>query len=479
MGAITKDFKPKSCDELVSSISGKVLFQKDEAFEEARTAVWNLDSAGMPACIIKCKNATDVVAAIKFAKVNKKRICVHTAGAHSSQAVVDKCVTIDLSMMRSVSVDESLREATVEGGATIGDVDAGCKPYSLALPMGHVHHTGVAGMALNATSGVGFLCRSRSLTATFLKRVTLVTSDGTVKEVSEDENPELLWGMRGAGANFGIAVKMVFSLTKVAPTIFGGDVIKLGLGQGETDKTKSEIVQKWFELFSEAPVEAYSLLVLAPKGPVVTRLCYIPTEVDSEKPVPIIEKEANEVFKPYTSFGETMVNGTGMIDYWDGIQKMGEFGKSYYYQKASMIDIPREDFSDVADTLCAFSNTCPIENMGTGILLMPLGGNLHDLESDAIPTADVFNKMSWWIIIITEFPKGPEEPEVREKCLEWCREVYESIKPYRAKDKGRTKDYWSESIGEIYGSNIGRLKELKEQYDPTNLFSLNRNVSPK
>jgi len=486
MSINTKDLDPNSRDELVASVMGEVLFQEDKKFEDARTAVWNLDSAGMPAVIIKCKNANDVAAAIKFAKTNNVRICVHTAGAHSGHAVVDNCVTIDLSLLRSVSVDASSRQAIVAGGATIGDVDSACKPYGLALPMGHVHHTGVAGMALNATSGVGFLCRSRNLTATFLKGVTLVMSDGSVKEVNESENSDLFWGMRGAGANFGIAVKMVFSLTSVAPSIYGGDVIKFGRGTGpgaivcclNSDKTRNEIVMKWFEHFQNAPKEAYSLLVIAPKGPVVTRLCYIPSEDDTNKPKKLIKKEACDYFRPFTSFGKTLVKSTKMMNYWDGLQKLGQFDRSYYYQKASMVDIPSKDLSNVVDQFCTFADTCPVTNVGSGILVMPLGGNLQELDPSFSPTADVLSKMKWWIIVITEFPEGPASPQLRKECMEWTRDVYQVIEPYCAVDSGREKDYWAETIGSIYGNNVSRLRDLKEKYDPENVFSMNKNISP-
>jgi len=477
----TADLKTNTRNELIASIKGEVLFQENPKFEIARTSVWNLDSAGMPAVIVKCKNESDVAAAIKFAKENDIRISVHTAGAHSSHAVVDDTVTIDLSLLRAVTVDVLTRTATVAGGATIGDVDAACKSHMLALPMGHVHHTGVAGMCLNATSGVGYLCRSRGLTASFLKGVTIVMCDGSVKEVNENENSDLLWGMRGAGANFGIVTKMVFSLTKVSKKIFGGDVVKFGKGPGpgmNSDHTRAEIAMKFFEFFDGSPDECNGILVLAPKGPCATRLCYTPSEADSEKPAESIEKEAREAFEPYTSFGKTLVNGTKMIDYWDGIQKMQKVPPSYYYQKGNMVDIPSEDLPKVLDSISNFADTCPVTKMGSGILIMPLGGKLHRLDSASAPTNDVFNKMKWWFIIVIEFPEGPNDPKLRKQCIDWARDAFQVVEPYCATDSGRKKDYWAETIGSIYGNNMPRLKELKSLHDPENIFSLNRNISP-
>lgn len=143
-----------------------------------------------------------------------------------------------------------------------------------------------------------------------------------------------------------------------------------------------------------------------------------------------------------------------------------------------MVDIPNKDLSKVVDQLCAFTDTCPVTNMGSGILVMPLSGNLHELDSSFSPTADVFSKMKWWIIIITEFPEGPANPQLRKDCMKWTRDVFQVLEPYCAVDSGRKKDYWAETIGSIYGNNVSRLRDLKEKYDPENMFSMNRNISP-
>lgn len=481
---------PHSYDELVESVEeGSVLTPESVGFEDARTAVWNLDACGMPIIIVKCKMASEISATIKFAKVNKIPICVHTAGAHSSHAVVDNSCVIDLSLLRNVDVDPESRTATVQGGATIGDVDSACKPYGLALPMGHVHHTGVAGMALNATSGVGYLCRTRKLTVTLLKSVTLIMSDGTTKIADKDNNTDLFWAVKGAGSNFGVAIEMVFSLTKVAPKVFAGDIIKFGKDTGpgsvlclkflNSDKTRQELVLHWFNFFDSAPSECSSLLVIAPKGPVVSRICYTPSEEDADMPEKEISMEASKVFEPLSSFGATLMNQTKMMDYWDGLQKLGQFNPSYYYQKAANLSYIRPaQLEDVIDKLCNFADTCPVSNMGSGIIIMPLAGELCNLEPTSIPTAHAYGKLTYWFIVITEFPKGRADPDLRNRCIQWVRDVYEVVEPFAFKDKGREKDYWFDVLGDIYGDNMPRLRNLKLKYDPQNVFSLNRNIMP-
>jgi hypothetical protein len=475
-----------------SRTAGEVLFPQMKGFENARTSVWNYDAAGMPAAIVKCANAKDISSAMAFAKHNSLKICIHTAGAHSSHAVVDDCVVIDLSLLREVRVDKVARTATVAGGAMIGDVDKATKPHGLALPMGHVHHTGVAGMALNATSGVGYLCRTRGLTVTFLQAATIVMADGTVKQISENENSELLWAIRGAGSNYGIAIEMVFSLTQVALKVFAGDLVKFGKGTGpgkylcclNSKATREELVKKWFIFFSQesTPNECSSLLVIAPNGPVVSRISYIPTEKDALQSESEIREHAIEAFKPLAEFGFTLVNSTKMVDYWDGLQKMGEFNPSYYYQKAAnMSRIPEDKLSSIIDELCSYAEACPVTNLGSGIIVMPLGGELARMEPGSVPTAEVYSSMKWWFIVITEFPKGPKDIDLRNRCVQWVRDVYKVIEPFASKDEGRQQDYWSEVLGDIYGSaeNMDRLKDLKTKYDPSNIFSMNRNIAPK
>lgn len=478
-------------DNKQEAISGKVLFPETKGFEDARTSVWNYDAAGMPIVIVKCANANDVSAAIAFGTKNSLRICVHTAGAHSSHAVVDDCVVVDLSLLREVRVDKATRTATVAGGAMIGDVDKATKPHGLALPMGHVHHTGVAGMALNATSGVGYLCRTRGLTVTFLQAVTMVTADGTVKRISKDENSDLLWAIRGAGANFGIAIEMVFSLTQVSPKVFAGDLVKFGKGTGpgkllccvNSKKTKEELVMEWFSFFSHknTPDECSSLLVIAPKGPIVSRIAYIPTDKDSLKPEREICAQAKVAFKPLIDFGYTLMNSTKMVDYWDGLQKMGEFNPSYYYQKAAnMMSVPNDKLSSTVKELCSYAEVCPVTNMGSGIIIMPLAGELARMEDGICATANAYKAMKWWFIVITEFPKGPKNIKLRNKCVQWVRDVYKVVEPFATKDEGRQHDYWFEVLGDIYGSEdtIKKLRDLKTKYDPKNVFSMNRNIAP-
>ncbi|CAE8612409.1 unnamed protein product [Polarella glacialis] len=200
-------------DKLRKAVTCEVITpDMKQKYLEAR-GIWNLDASGFPLAFVMCKTTEDVSATVQYAKAAQLQICVRTAGAHSSHAVVDNVLCINLSLMRKVTVT-SAGTAEVEGGAMIQDVDDACAPSGMALPMGHVSHTGVAGMLLNATSGVGYMCRTRGLCGNFLLEATMVMHDGRVLTVNAKENEDLFWGLPGAGANFGIATRLSSSSQK-------------------------------------------------------------------------------------------------------------------------------------------------------------------------------------------------------------------------------------------------------------------------
>ena len=399
------------------------------------------------------------------------------------------CVCIDLSLMRSVRVDPKAATAEIGGGCLIGDVDDACKEHGLALPMGHVYHTGVAGMALNATSGVGYLARTRGLTVTYLREVTMVTADGKTRTVSDATDSDLFWATQGAGANFGVVTSMIFNLTKVPPKVLAGDVVKFPLGSGppcgclNSGKSRYELVQHFVDFYLSAPDECSALLVIAPQkaSPVVYRVCYIPKESDAEGDAAAARAavaRGREVYAPLLGFGNSysLLSNVKPRNYHSGLQKMGQFKPSYYYQKA--VNCTAELPAEVLRQLCAQAEAAPIQNMGTAIIMQRMGGAMGEMASDRTPTADIMGRLVYWVIIIAEFPKGGKDADMRDACIKWGRETYEVVKPYRSLDPqgARTCDYWSEVLGDIYGANTPRLVELKTKYDPDNFFCHNRNV---
>ena len=205
-----------------AAFPGEVILPGDDGYDDARL-VWNRMVDRRPAAVVRPRRAEDVVAALQFARGHDLPIAVR-GGGHSipGLSTCDDGIVIDLSRMRGAEVDAEHRVARVGGGSLLGELDDAAQAAGLVCPVGVVSHTGVAGLTLGG--GMGRLQRRYGLTIDNLRAVELVTADGRLVRASDDENPELFWGLRGAGANFGIATAFEFALHPFDGTVTHGVV---------------------------------------------------------------------------------------------------------------------------------------------------------------------------------------------------------------------------------------------------------------
>jgi FAD/FMN-containing dehydrogenase len=196
--------------KLKANLRGELLRPGDETYDETRT-VWNGMIDHRPALIARCAGVADVIGTVSFARDHDLLVSVRGGGHNiAGKGVCTGGLMIDLSRMRSVAVDPLNRTARVEGGATLGELDGATQASGLATTAGVVTHTGVAGLTLGG--GVGRLARRYGLACDNLLSVDLVTADGQAVRTSATENSDLFWGVRGAGANFGVATSFEFQL---------------------------------------------------------------------------------------------------------------------------------------------------------------------------------------------------------------------------------------------------------------------------
>jgi FAD/FMN-containing dehydrogenase len=228
-------------------VDGQVLLPDQDGYHTARQ-VWNAMVDRRPAVIARCTSPADVAAALRFGRALGLEIGVR-GGGHSvlGLSVPDGGLMLDLTPLRAVRVDPDRRRAWVQGGALLGDLDRATQPYGLATTAGNVSHTGVGGLTLGG--GMGWLARRFGLACDNVTRFQLVTADGELLQASERENPELFWGLRGGGGNFGVVTEFEFHLHQV-----GTAALVVDLFYAPQDAPGA--LRRWSELIADAPPQA-------------------------------------------------------------------------------------------------------------------------------------------------------------------------------------------------------------------------------
>ena len=219
----TTALTPKDIESLQAKLRGTKLLPDAPGYDEARM-LWNAMVDRHPAIVVRPRGADDVAEAVRFAGIEGLELAIKGGGHNvAGNAACDGGLMIDFADMKRVEVDRDARIARVEPGALVADLDCATQAHGLAVPGGFISTTGVAGLTLGG--GFGYLSRKHGLTVDNLHEVELVTVDGRVVRASEKENPELFWGLRGGGGNFGVATAFTFELHDLGPEVLAGPVV--------------------------------------------------------------------------------------------------------------------------------------------------------------------------------------------------------------------------------------------------------------
>jgi FAD/FMN-containing dehydrogenase len=441
-------------DALRSSLDCALLQPGDQEYDQAR-AIWNGMIDRRPAAIVRCQSVADVVAAVNFARDQGMALAVRGGGHNAAgNALCDDGLVIDLSGMRAVSVDPEARTARAQGGATWGDFDRATAEHGLATTGGAISTTGVAGLTLGG--GLGWLMRSYGMACDNLRSVEIVTADGEVRRASASEHPDLFWGVRGGGGNFGVVTEFEFQLHPVT-NVLGGMLV-------HPVERATAAMQFLRDFHTTAPDEltVFAGLMTSPEGtPIFAFLvCYNGPIEEGERvlaPVRAFGPPIADMVEPmpYTALQSMLDEGfpAGMQVYWrsDFIQKLDD----------DVIDTLVEQFSGVTSPLSA-------------LVLEQFGGAVSRVARDA--TAFPHRQADFNLAIISRWT----DPAEADRHIAWARGVHQAITPYTS---GTYVNYLGnegeDRVRAAYGPDIyDRLVAVKNEYDPTNLFRLNQNIKP-
>ncbi|MCG2622030.1 FAD-binding oxidoreductase [Arthrobacter sp. I2-34] len=454
-------------EDLEAQLRGRVIKPADPDFDEAR-AVYNGMIDRRPAVIVRCADSADVVACVKFARLHALEIAIRGGGHNAGGlAVWDGALVIDLSEMRSTTVDPASHTVRVDGGCLWRDVDHATVPFGMSVPTGFVSSTGVAGLTLGG--GVsGYLSRRYGLTVDSLLSADVVLADGSLVTADAEHHPDLYWALRGGGGNFGVVTSFVFRCHYVgeAGNVIAGPIFYDLADIGE--------VMRWYRDFMpDAPEELNGWIGVLSIPPVPV----FPEELHLRKACVILwcysgpQAEAEQALAPVREFGSPLLVGLQEMPF-TALQSMFDpllpAGMQWYWKADFTPRIPDE----AIEVHRKYGELMPTP-MCT-MHMYPIGGAAQRVAPDA--TAFAYRDGGWAAVIVGVDP----DPANAQAISDWAKDYWEELHPTTAGSAylNFIMDEGQDRIRAAYRDNYDRLAQVKAQYDPDNVFHINQNIPP-
>ena len=437
--------------EFAESLKGELLANGDPGYDTARM-IWNGMHDRHPALIARCAGIEDVSKAVTFARERELLLAVR-GGGHSfpGKSVCEGGLMIDLSTINRVEVDAQGQRARVGGGALLLDLDQATQAHGLATTTGVVSHTGVGGLTLGG--GFGRLNRKFGLTIDNLISVNMVTADGQIRRVSADENPDLFWGIRGGGGNFGVVTDLEFALHPAGPDMLGGAVMW-------PESQAREVLEFWAEyatgLSDELYVAPFMIAGEDGAGIVGMDILYVGDPAAGEKEL-----------APLRQFGNPAEDVVGMVNYiatQTALDEASAHGQRYYI-KTGMVGTYTQG---LVDAMVDSFRPLP----GYELFFHTAGGAVSRIPEDA--TAWPHRRAETMIGIFLGWTDPAEDEDKIRVLKEW----WSALEPHTGGYYNNLREESDNKTVANYGPAYRRLVELKNTYDPTNLFRLNANIKP-
>ncbi|GEO04209.1 oxidoreductase [Adhaeribacter aerolatus] len=445
------------------SLRGKLIEPQDADYETCRK-VYNGMIDKHPTMIARCLDEADVIAAVNFARENDMLVAVRGGGHNGAGlGMCDGGLVIDLSLMKGSHVDPAAGTVQVQGGCTLGDVDHATHAFGMALPMGIQSTTGIAGLTLGG--GVGHLSRRCGLTIDNLLEADVVLANGQFVKASAKENPDLFWALRGGGGNFGVVTSFLFRTHPIS-MVYGGPML------WELEDAK-EVMRWYHEFIQHAPDEMngfFAFLIVPPGAPFPEHLhlknmcavvwCYTGPQESAEK-----------AFEPIRNFKTPALDLVGPLPV-PALQSMFDplmpTGMQWYWKG----DYVKELTDEAIDLYIKYGSQLP--TMLSTVHLYPINGAAARVDKKA--TAWNYRDATYAMVIAGIDPDSGNKDII----TNWAKDYWQAVHPYSL--GGSYINFMMEEgqdrVKATYGDNYNRLVEIKNKYDPDNLFRVNQNIIP-
>ncbi len=453
-------------DTLAKQLNGQLMTSETPEYDSERR-LWNGMIDRRPAIIAKCRNEDDVISCVRYARKTGLPVTVRGGGhGFAGKAVAEGGLMIDLSEMRSVTVQPDTRIASGQGGARLGDLDQETQKVGLATPAGVDSRTGVGGLTLGG--GNGHLARRFGLSCDNLIAADVVTAAGELVRASETENADLLWALRGGGGNFGVVTLFEFQLYPVGPEIMTAQVFY-------PFEQAAGALRLFRDFFSNAPDEAGGNCVIIRIPPVPP----FPEEHHGNLTVGIIanysgdQETGQQVLQPLAEYGDPILAAIMPMPY-VALQSAFDAGNpdgARYYMKSTYLD-------ELSDDAISTAISCIGNKPGeiSAVMFEVMGGAINrvDPAATAFPHRSAFCNMGilgGWI-----------DPANDEEVINWARAFHSAMQPFS--NGGVYVNYLQGDDGEnvdngAYGQNLERLQRIKAKYDPDNLFDAHQRIEAR
>jgi FAD/FMN-containing dehydrogenase len=449
---------------LRSTVAGDVIAPGDANYDAART-IWNAMIDRRPAVIVRCAGPDDVAPAIRFARDHDLDVSVRGGGHNiAGHALVDDGLVIDLSRMRDVAIDAARRRARVGPGATLGMFDTAAQEHGLATPVGINSTTGVAGLTLGG--GFGWLTRKHGMTIDNLVAADITTADGTAHHVSDADEPDLFWAIRGGGGNFGVVTRFEFALHPLGPDVLAGLLVF-------PYEQARHVLHRYRDFVQSAPedLNVWAILRQAPPLP------FLPPRVHG---TPILALAVFHAGDPAAGsgavddlrrFGDLLGEHVGVQPYVAWQQAFDPLltpGARNYWKSHNFTELA----DGAVDCMIEYGARLPSPQCEIFVGLIAGAANRVPAAAMAYGHRDarfVMNVHGRW-------DAGDDDA----RCIEWARRFFRAAAPYAS--AGAYVNFMTEDeadrVAAAYGPNYRRLVALKREYDPDNVFHSNQNIAP-